>query len=159
MKLLLGNRGSSESALVVGDDPAWRRLTAAILRQQGFGVVEARSILEAGKHIAEAGDSITLLIASLDSREEDHVMAAVMRLVHRYGQMHVILTSAASPEASDFEAMQAAGIRFLSTPFSFGRFSRAVANYAGVAHDEAPGYLPEAVIRGSEPTSQRVALQ
>jgi len=159
MKQLLGNNGASETALVVGDDPAVRRLTATILRQQGFGVVEVRSMLEAGQHFAGGGGSIVLLIASLDAREDDHVMAAVLRLVHRHGQLNVILTSTSSPDMSEVAIMQAVGIRFLSLPFSFGRFSRAVADYAGVAHGEEPGFLPAAVMRGSAPASQCVALQ
>ncbi len=159
MKQLPGNMGSSETALVVGDDPAVRRLTATILRQQGFGVIEARSMLEAGQRFAGGGDAIVLLIASLDAHEDDNVLAAVLRLIRRYGQLHVILTSTSSPDASDVEIMQAVGIRFLSLPFSFGRFSRAVADYAGVAPGEGPGFLPETVMRGSAPASQCIALQ
>jgi DNA-binding NtrC family response regulator len=159
MKQLFGNHGASETALVAGDDPSVRRLTATILRQQGFRVVETRSLFEAHQRFARDGDSIALLIASLDAREDDNVLAAVLRLVRRYDQLHVILTSTSSLGAADVEIMHAVGIRFLSLPFSFGRFSRAVADYVGVAHGEEPDFLPEAVMRELEPARLSVALQ
>ncbi len=126
-----GIKMGGQSAVVVGDDSALRCLTSAILRQQGFVVAQARSMEEARQTCEHGVDSTALLIASLDARHAENVIGLALGLRAQYPRLKIILTSASSPQKVELEIMQGAGISFLSLPYSFSRFSRAVSGVAG----------------------------
>ena len=126
-----GIKMGGQSAMVVGDDSALRCLTSAILRQQGFVVAQARLLEEARQAFDNDGDSTVLLIANLDTRHAENVIGLALGLRARHQRLKVILTSASSPPRIELEIMQGAGISFLSLPYSFSRFSRAVSGVAG----------------------------
>lgn len=86
---------------------------------------------EAKQAFDNDGDSTALLIASLDARHAENVIGLALGLRARHHQLKVILTSASSPPGIELEIMQGAGISFLSLPYSFSRFSRAVSGVAG----------------------------
>lgn len=86
---------------------------------------------EARQAFDNDGDSTALLIASLDARHKENVIGQALGLRARHQRLKVILTSASSPPNVDLEIMQGAGISFLSLPYSFSRFSRAVGGVAG----------------------------
>jgi DNA-binding NtrC family response regulator len=130
------NTTMDAAALVVGEDPSLRRLTSAILRQQGFVVREACSMQGAAQTIQEAREPIELFIAHFDAHNLETVLETACRLRAGSRSLKLILTSACTPDAVTFEFMGKAGITFLSLPYSYSRFDQALSRQPATAHSK-----------------------
>jgi len=119
-----------EIALVIGADDALRRLTATILRQQGFAIQMASSLEDGEDRLLNAGGTISLLIANAGAEEARAVLGRLIRCRQSASGLRIIVTSTSRTQNEDLEAMDRAGVVFLSLPYSFARFSQAVASSA-----------------------------
>ncbi len=112
---------------------------------------------DAGQSFLTLGSSISLLVASMESHTNDNVLDAALRLARRYEQLRVILTAVSSPEISSLELMREAGIRLLSLPYSFSRFSRTVGELAETGQVDLGLIASESDVRGSTAIRQWAA--
>lgn len=111
-------------ALVVETNTSLRRLTATILRQKSFRVIEARSEQEAEELFMTSPEPVALLLAGYDSTEEASGLALALCLREQAPDLKILLFGAFAPAERETLHMRLAGIHFLSLPFSFGRFSQ-----------------------------------
>lgn len=114
--------------MVVAAEPLLRRLTSAILRQQGFSVSEVSTMKAVEISLSDADSTVGLLMATFDNRDQDVVLSTVLRLQKQDARLKIILASAFSPSLEILGQINDAGIPFLSLPCSFARFSQLIAS-------------------------------
>ena len=108
----------NETILLVDDEEGVRRLSASILRRQGFQVLEAESGKDALRVVEEnKGAEIHLLLSDMSMPDLDGQELA-KRLRETRPDLKVLLTSGLSEEDMEHEKPKDLGMAFIQKPFS-----------------------------------------
>ena len=109
--------GGTETILLVEDDEAVRMFTAAMLKRQGYRVLEAPNGVQALKLWDEHRASVSLLLTDLVMPAGVSGQELASRLQQDKPQLKVIFTSGYSADMAEHQAEFQLGENFLQKPF------------------------------------------
>jgi two-component system, cell cycle sensor histidine kinase and response regulator CckA len=109
--------GASRHILVVDDEPVVLALTGRMLRDGGYGVLEALSAREALRLLERRDPSVDLVITDVVMPETDGRMLGRL-IAERYPQLPVVYMSAYSVNDMFHRGSPGPDLPFLSKPFS-----------------------------------------
>ncbi|GEM_PF-2387188 len=119
-------------ALVVESDPALRRLTSTILRQNGYRVFESGVGVE-DWYIQGSECTVEVLVVGMNLAGGKSGLGVAKRVWEKNPTVRIIITGASSPDEKEMNVVRDAGMTFLSLPYSFGRLSQAAASQSSRA--------------------------
>ncbi len=111
-----GRTTEERVVLVVDDDRGVRRLTARMLRGEGYRVVEAESGAEALK-LLESDPAIGLILTDI-VMPEMHGLDLADRVAVRYPRLHVVLMTGHAPELTLQLELREGKLPVLLKPFT-----------------------------------------
>jgi CheY-like chemotaxis protein len=109
--------GGSETLLLVEDEPAVREYAAAVLRGQGYRVLQACTGIEALEVWKWHGPRIALLVTDLVLPDGLGGMELAARLRKERPALRVVLTSGYANETSGDGVQPPAGMHFICKPY------------------------------------------
>jgi CheY-like chemotaxis protein len=118
--------GGRETVLVAEDEAALRQMVAAVLRIQGYTVLEAASGSEAIEVWEKANRPIDLLLTDLVMPGGIMGSELAERLSRRCSSLKVIYTSGYSPGMAGKDASMLERRNFLPKPYSIGKLAQFV---------------------------------
>jgi len=115
-----------ETILVVEDEEEVRKMTAKILRKQGYKVLEASQGKEALSLCGEQEDSIHLMVTDVVMPEMTG-MELAKRFMHFYPEMRILYMSGYTSDRVDVgQENIGKGIEFIQKPFTIDRLARKI---------------------------------
>jgi two-component system cell cycle sensor histidine kinase/response regulator CckA len=118
-------RGNGECILLVEDDGAVRDLTAKILRDNGYSVLEARSAEEAVEIIDGEDREIDIIFSDVVLPGRSGIQM-VEELVGSGSRTKIILASGYAAPKSQWDLIQEKGYRFLQKPYKMVELLKAM---------------------------------
>ena len=113
-------------ALVVESDPALRRLTSAIFRQNGYQVHES-SMRSGDWEVEEQERTLDVLVVGMTLDGGQNGLRVARRFWEKNPSLRIIVTGVCRPTTDEMQIVSEARVTFLSLPYSFGRLSQAAA--------------------------------
>jgi signal transduction histidine kinase/ActR/RegA family two-component response regulator len=115
-----------ETILLVEDDPGVLHVTAMVLRRCGYGVIEARSGVEALRLRAEAAGQPDLVLTDMVMPGGIGGLDLISRLRHSQPGLKAILTSGYSQELIQQMEQTHPGVRYIVKPCQPAKLAKAV---------------------------------